>query len=408
MKKFFSMLLALGLCVGFAAGARAADDKPAANDEIVLGSIWDQVGIAAPVGQSALRGSQVAIELLNEEGGIFGRPVRLYNIDAQSDPTLIANAAVRLANELKVPAAMGLEDDSLASAAGPIFQKEGTVLLVGTATTPSVPGMGDYVFLNAFGDDVQGKAAAKYAASNLGWKKVAVIWDSASAYSTDITKFFVDAFKEYTNDPDAIVHEEMYQTGDTNFTAQLTRLKQALAKQNIDGILLAPPFPQDAPIIAKQMASLGIKLPVLLTDGGDDQSVIEVGGPAVEGFIVSTHFAADNPMTDNGNKFVAKYREMFKAEPGAFESLGYDAVRTLAEAIASIGQEKWDSMDLAAKRAAIRDAIQNTKFTTTTLPKSYPDPATAKYPRVSVKPIIFKVFKDNDRVFHGSVQPEDL
>lgn len=402
MKKFFALLLALGLCGLSATTALAAEDK------IVLGSIWDQVGIAAPVGQAAYRGSQVAIELLNEEGGIFGRKVELYNIDAQSDPTLIANASVRLTNELKVPAAMGLEDDSLASAAGPIFQKAKTVLLVGTATTPTIPGMGDYIFINAFGDNIQGRAAAKYAASKLGWKKVAVIWDNASAYSTDITKFFAEAFKEYTNDPDAVVHQEMYQTGDTNFTAQLTRLKRVMSQQKIDGLLLSPPFPQDAPIVAKQMASLGIKIPVLLTDGGDDQSIIEVGGPAVEGFIVSTHFAGDNPMTDNGNKFVTKYKEMFNAEPGAFESLGYDAVRTLSEAIASIGQEKWDAMDLATKRTAVRDAIQNTKFKTTTLPKSYPDPATAPFPRVSVKPIVFKVVKDGQRVFHGSVMPEEL
>ena len=401
MKKVLTLLATLSLCGMSAMGAMAAEEK------IVLGSIWDQVGIAAPIGQSAYRGSQVAIALQNEEGGIFGRKVELYNIDAQSDATLIANAAVRLTNELKVPAAMGLEDDSLASAAGPIFQEAKTVLLVGTATTPSVPGMGDYVFLNAFGDDVQGRAAAKFAAK-LGWKKVAVIWDNASAYSTDITKFFADAFKEYTGDANAVVHQEMYQTGDTNFMAQLTRLKRVLAKEKIDGVVMAPPFPQDAPIVAKQMASLGIKLPVLLTDGGDDQSVIEVGGAAVEGFMVSTHFASDNPMTENGAKFVAKYKEMFNAEPGAFESLGYDAVRTLTEAIANIGVEKWDAMDLAAKRAAIRDSIQATKFATTTLPKYYPDPATAKYPRVSVKPIVFKVFKGDQRLFMGAVMPEEL
>ena len=402
MKKFL-VLLVTALLVGiFSAPAAKAEEG-----KIVLGSIWDQVGIAAPIGQAAYRGAQVAIELVNEEGGLLGRKVELYNIDGQSDATLIANASSRLINELKVPCAMGLEDDSLASASAPIFQEAKTVLLVGTATTPSIPGIGDYIFLNAFGDNIQGRAAAKFA-YKLGWRKVAVIQDSASAYSTDITKFFSDAFKEFTGDKNAIVHAENYQTGDTNFTAQLTRLKAVMAKEKVDGIMLAPPFPQDAPIVAKQMKSLAIKLPVLMTDGGDDASVIEVGGAAVEGFMVATHFAADGPLSESAKHFSDKYKAMFKAEPGAFECLGYDAVRTLVEAIASIGKEKWDGMDLAARRTAIRDAIQAHKFVTTALPKYYPDPATAAFPRTSVKPVVFKVFKDGGRKYMDSISPEEM
>ena len=402
MKKFLVLFVA-ALMVGiFGASSVQAEEGP-----IVIGSIWDQVGIAAPIGQAGLRGSKVAIELINEEGGIFGRKVELYNIDGQSDATLIANASSRLINELKVPCAVGLEDDSLASASAPIFQDAKTVLLVGTATTPTIPGIGDYIFLNAFGDNIQGRAAAKFA-YKLGWRKVAVIQDSASAYSTDITKFFSDAFVEFTGDKNAIVHAENYQTGDTNFTAQLTRLKAVMAKEKVDGIMLAPPFPQDAPIIAKQMKSLDIKLPVLMTDGGDDASVIEVGGDAVEGFMVATHFASDGPLSDSAKHFAAKYKEMFKEEPGAFECLGYDGVRTLAEAIASIGKDKWDSMDLAAKRTAIRDAIQSHKFVTTALPKYYPDPATAAFPRTGVKAVVFKVFKDGDRKYMDSITPEEM
>ena len=402
MKKFLVLFMTALMVGSFAVSSVKAEDAP-----IVIGSIWDQVGIAAPIGQAGLRGSQVAIELINAEGGIFGQKVELYNIDGQSDATLIANASSRLINELNVPCAVGLEDDSLASASAPIFQEAKTVLLVGTATTPTVPGIGDYIFLNAFGDNLQGRAAAKFA-YKLGWRKVAVICDSASAYSTDITKFFSNSFKEFTGDENAVVHVENYQTGDTNFTAQLTRLKAVMAKEKVDGIMLAPPFPQDAPIIAKQMKSLDIKLPVLMTDGGDDASVTEVGGDAIEGFMVATHFAADGPLSDSAKQFADKYKEMFKSEPGAFECLGYDGVRTLAEAISSIGKEKWDSMDLAARRTAIRDAIQAHKFVTTALPKYYPDINSAPFPRISIKPVVFKVFKDGGRAYMDMIKPEEM
>ena len=133
-----------------------------------------------------------------------------------------------------------------------------------------------------------------------------------------------------------------------------------------------------------------------------------VGGDAVEGFMVATHFASDGPLSDSAKHFAAKYKEMFKEEPGAFECLGYDGVRTLAEAIASIGKDKWDSMDLAAKRTAIRDAIQSHKFVTTALPKYYPDPATAAFPRTGVKAVVFKVFKDGGRAYMDMITPEDM
>ena len=106
------------LCfVSFLSGAAAV----AAENKIVIGSIWSQVGVAAPPGQAGLRGGRLAVKLLNERGGVFGRPLELKNIDGQSDTTVISNAAIRLVDEIKVVAACGLCDDSLVSAAGSTF-----------------------------------------------------------------------------------------------------------------------------------------------------------------------------------------------------------------------------------------------------------------------------------------------
>ena len=179
------------------------------GEPVVVGSIWSQVGVAAPLGQAGLRGSQLAVKVINQEGGIFGHPLVLKNIDGQSDTTVISNAALRLVEEEEVLAGCGLTDDSLVSAAGPIFQTNDTVFLVGTATTPTIPRIGDYIFMVPFGDNDQGRAVAKYCADVLGWKKVAVFWDNASAYSLDLTKFFMEAFQEYTGDENAVVHQEM-------------------------------------------------------------------------------------------------------------------------------------------------------------------------------------------------------
>ncbi len=400
VRSLFAAVCIASLLSGFAAFAAEAP--------IVIGSIWSQVGVAAPPGQAGLRGGRLAVKIVNERGGVFGRPLELKNIDGQSDITVISNAAIRLIEEVGVVAACGLCDDSLVSAAGSLFQSGKTPFLVASATTPTIPSIGDYIFMVPFGDNYQGRAVASFCAATLGWKKVAVIRDGASAYSTELSKFFIEAFREITGDENAVVHQEIYRTGDVNFTAQLTRLRRRCDADTIDGIVIIPPFPQDSPIIAKQARRLGIRLPIMLTDGADDPTVIEVGGEHVEGAFISTHFAAEYPLTENARRFVEAYAAEYGTEPGAFECLGFDSVMILAETIGAIGREKWDSMSLVQKRTALRDTIQIHAYVTTTMPISYPDPETVRYPRIPEKPVVFKEIKNGHRVFRAILDPKDV
>jgi branched-chain amino acid transport system substrate-binding protein len=382
------MVLLAGILLVCSATGFAQQKTP-----IVVGSIWDLVGFGGEIGQGLYRGAELAAELANNAGGIKGRKIEYINIDGQSELDVIAGAAKRLTQELKVVAGMGSEDDSLTSASGPVFQAEKCVFLTGSATTPTQPDIGEYIFMPAYGDHFQGTAVAKFIVDELGWKKVAVLWDAGSAYSTYLSNVFSAAFKHYTGDKNAIVVAESYMTGDLVFTAQLTRIKASQDK--LDGIVTFPPEPQDAPVYAKQAGNLGIKLPFFFTDGADDISLAEVGGNAVEGAYVSTQFAGDFPITELGKEFVKNYTAKYKEEPGCFEAVGYDTMRLVLESIETIieeqGEAKWEAMTLAEKRTAIRDMLQaKPVFETTTLPISYPDAETAIYPRCPDKPVVFK------------------
>jgi branched-chain amino acid transport system substrate-binding protein len=136
----------------FSGGAAISQEK----EPIVVGSIFDQVGFGAELGQGCLRGAQLAVKLVNEAGGIHGHPVKYTNIDAQSDLDLIVSAAMRLTEEMNVVAAAGGEDDSLTNAAGPVFQAHKTVYLTGAVTVPTCTQMGDYIFMVCYGDHFQG------------------------------------------------------------------------------------------------------------------------------------------------------------------------------------------------------------------------------------------------------------
>lgn len=381
-----------------------------AKDPIVVGSIWDLVGFGGEIGQACFRGAQLAVDLANEAGGIHGYPVKYTNIDGQSELDVISGAAKRLTEEMQVLAAVGSEDDSLTSASGPVFQSQKTVFLTGPATTPTQPRIGEYIFMPAYGDHFQGTGAAKFCVEVLGWKKVAVLWDSASAYSTYLSRAFREAFKYFTGDPESIVAVESYQTGDLVFTAQLTRIRGDQGK--IDGFVTFPPEPQDAPVYTKQARKLGITVPLFYTDGADDISLVKVGGEAVEGAYISTQFAGDFPTTKVGEQFVKDYVAKHGILPGAFEAIGYDSMRLVLESIdaiiAIVGENKWDSMSLQEKRTSIRNTLQSWPvFKTTTVPISYP-PETAIYPRCPDKPVIFKKVENGKLVYVKHMQPEEF
>jgi branched-chain amino acid transport system substrate-binding protein len=409
-KKVLIVLVLALLPVMLFAGGQKAASAGAQPTDIAIGSVWSVTGVAAPLGQAQQKGSELAVELANDGGGIMGHKIVYQNIDGQSDTAIISSAAKRLAEERQVVAAIGGEDDSLTSAMGPVFQDAGVPFVIGSATTPTQPRMGSYVFMTAFGDNQQGQAAAQYMADKLGWKKIAVMWDNASAYSTLLSEYIVSSFKKATGDAQAVPFQEVYQTGDTQFTAQLTRIKNARVK--IDGLVVTPPFPQDGPIIAKQAKALGLDVQFFFTDGADDKTLTEVGGSAVEGATISTQFASERPLTEMGDRFVEAYRQKYGEMPGAFEDIGFDNMQIIIEAITVImekeGADGWDAMSLAERRTAIRDTIQSHKFVTTTVPISYPDPATAEFPRVPLKPVYFKTVKNGQRVYLDHFMPEQF
>ncbi len=404
MKKGMKILIILAASVFLFSGVAVA------KEPIVVGGIWDQVGFGGEIGQACHRGAKLAVDLVNDAGGIHGYSVKYTNVDGQSELDVISSAAKRLTEGLKVLAAVGSEDDSLTSASGPVFQASKTCFLTGPATTPTQPRIGEYIFMPAYGDHFQGTGAAKFCTEVLGWKKVAVLWDAASAYSTYLSKAFREAFRYYTNDPDAIVAIESYMTGDLVFTAQLTRIKRV--QDQLDGFVTFPPEPQDAPVYTKQARKLGIDVPLFYTDGADDVSLVKVGGKAVEGAYVSTQFAGDFPTTKVGEQFVKDYEAAHGRIPGCFEAIGYDSMRLILESIDAIitiaGEDVWDAMSLEKKRTAIRNTLQAWPvFQTTTVPISYP-PETAIYPRCPDKPVIFKRVKDQQLVYVQHMQSEEF
>ena len=343
MNKTLSVLVASAVVLGALTGC-GGDKKEASNADVVkVGVFLPLTGDNAAGGELELRGIKLAHKLHPE---VLGKKVELVIADNKSDKAEAASVAARLIEKDKVVTLLGSYGSSLSMAAGNIV-KESKVPAIGTScTNPQVTANNDYYFRACFIDPFQGTVMANYAYKN-GARKVAIVQEVSNDYSVGLAKFFVEAFKNLTGDPDCIIDVANYQTGDKDFTAVLTNLKA----KNPDAVFAPGNFTESA-LLIKQARQLGIEAPFMGGDTWETQEFIDVGGKDVEGAALSTAFDREKASTEEAKKFLKAYTEEYKGEPSALTALGYDYYL-----IAIDGIKRANSLE----PQKVRDAIAATK-----------------------------------------------
>ena len=314
------------------------------SDVIKIGVFEPITGANAAGGQLEVEGIKLANKLYPE---VLGKKVELVIADNKSDKVEAATAAARLVEKDKVTAIIGSWGSSLSMAAGDIV-RQGKVPTVGAScTNPLVTAGNDYYFRVCFIDPFQGTVMANYAYSKLGAEKAAVIQEVNNDYAVGLAKFFMDSFKQLTGDENCIVALANYNTGDQDFSAQLTNVKA----QNPD-VIFAPGNFTESALIISQARKLGITCPIIGGDTWETQEFLDIGQEAVEGAVFSTFFATETPITAESAKFIEAYRAEYNKEPAAVAALGYDAYILILDAIKRAG---------TTDRVKLRDEIARTK-----------------------------------------------
>lgn len=334
MKK--SILICLAAVMGFVACKKQ-------GDEIPVGVYASLTGTTATFGQSMNEGIQLALEELNQSGGLLGKKVTTYVEDDQSKPEEAKTAVLKLIKQNQVIALLGEVASSRSLAAAPEAQKNKIPMVSPASTNPKVTEVGDYIFRACFVDTFQGSSMANFAYKDLGLRKVAILYDVKNDYSVGLQEFFKKTFIELGGQ---IVKEESYSEGDIEFRAQLTAIKGA----EPDG-LYVPGYYTEVGLVARQARDLGMNIPLMGGDGWDSPKTLEIGGAAVEGSYYTNHYSAEDPSPVVQN-FIKKYQEKYKKVPDAMAVLGYDAANMLFSAIKRAG---------SIEGAKIRDALAATK-----------------------------------------------
>jgi branched-chain amino acid transport system substrate-binding protein len=315
-------------------------------EEIRIGYSGPLSGDGAAWGQQEKIALEIAEEAINKAGGVLGKPIKVIKYDDRGDKVEVVNTVKRLITQDKVVAVITHNYSSCSLAAAPVVEEYKVPAVTNMATHPTVtvpePGkVRPYYFRATFTTVVEGGALANFV-SEKGYKNAAVIYDLSQDYSMGLKEGFVNKFKSLGG---TIVAEESIKGGEEDFRAVLTSIQA----KNPDVIVLTT-FYKEGALIVKQARELEIETQFAGGAGLESDVLAQLGGKAVEGMYIITHFTPEDP-----RPLVQEFREAFKAkanlEPDANGATARDSLYIIIDAI-----QRANSAD----PEAIRDALEET------------------------------------------------
>jgi len=336
MKRIAILVLAL-LLLPLAAG------QVLAADTIKIGLLAPLTGFAAADGLSVSNSVKLAVDQVNERGGLLGKKVELIIEDDAAQAKEAVALARKLVQRDGVVAVVGGSYSMPSRAVAPLFQQFKIPFVAGYAVHPDVTRAGDYCFRNGFLGTVEGRGAGVVAVDMLQAKTVGLL-----TMDNDFGRTLAEGFKDYVTAKGAeIVFEQIYPLSEKDYSSYLT----SIAKANPDVVLASGYYGQAAAIV-KQAYEMGLESQILGEEGYDSPKFIELAGEeAAEGTIIVTNLDRDDPR-DVVQEFISQYRERYDMEPDMVGASNYDAFMIIANAIEKAG---------TTDPKAVRDAIAETK-----------------------------------------------
>lgn len=323
------------LTLSSVAGAKSAP-------EITIGAVGPRTGDNAALGEKQANGAKLAIEEINEKGGVRGSKLVLALEDSQGVPAQAVACLDKLIYREKVSAIIGDCQSSTTLAMLPVIAKVQVPLLAHGTSLSITQQNNPWVFRTRANDVVKFSALVSFLVDKMHYKKVALFHDSAD-YGMGGAKASEEGLKKYKISP---VANESWTPGDKDFSSQLLKI----GKADPDVIVFVGPM-IDMGLAMKQARQVGIKAQFAGGAGIESDTTVSAAAGAAEGLIFAAGFISSNP-DPKVQSFVKKFEQRYGYKPDDFAATGYDAIYLIAEAIRKGGP----------KPDAIRKALSALKY----------------------------------------------
>ena len=322
MKRITTLGLALGL--GFVLAGTA-------SAQVKFGMAGPITGPSAATGAQMKNGVDQAAEDINKTGGILGQKITVEYGDDVSDPKQGVSVANKFAGD-GVKFVIGNYNSGVTIPSSEVYQENGILEISPASTNPTVTERKMWNIFRVCGrDDQQGKVAGAYILKHFKGKKIAVVHDK-----TTYGKGLADETKKAINKGG--MKEVLYEginTGEKDYSALVSKIKQSGADLVYFGGLYT-----EGGLIVRQMRDQGVKAPLMGGDGITSDEFASVGGPGVEGTLMT--YGPDPRNKPEAKKVVAEFRAK-KFEPEAYTLYSYAGVQVIkqaAEAAKSLDPKK--------------------------------------------------------------------
>lgn len=339
--KLLTLVAALALS---ASPALAQSGEP-----IKIGSVLAASGPASFLGDPEKKTLEMYVDKINADGGVLGRPLELIVYDSGANANDARTFATRLVEDDGIVAMVGGSTTGTTMAMAPIFDEEEIPFISLAGAVVIIDPVQPYLFKTPHTD----KMACEKIFTDLnarGLSKVGLI-AGTGGFGKSMRQQCINVAGDYGIE---IVADESYGPKDADMTPQLTNIA---ATDGLEAIV-NPGFGQGPAIVTRNVAQLGIDVPLYQSHGVASKSFIELAGDAANGVRLpaSALLVADKLSDDDPQKpVVTAYKDMYESTTGepvsTFGGHAYDGLMILVEAIERAG---------STEPEAIRDAIEQT------------------------------------------------
>ena len=331
------MKLATALSAALALTAQlsiAAAPKPqgVSASEITVGSIQDLSGPIAGFGKQARMGMMLAIDELNEQGGINGRKVKLIVEDSAYDPKKAVLAAEKLVNQDKIFMMLGHLGTAQNMAAMPVqFEKNVINFFPITAAREMYEPFNRLKYAYAASYYDQMRLAVPKLVKDKGAKKICTIYQDDD-FGIEVMKGAEDGLKTIGME---LAERTSYKRGSTDFSSQVAKMQSS----GCDFVVLGTIIRETIGTVGTAR-KLGFSPTFLGSSAAYTDLIHKLGGKAMDG--VYATMTVQNPYTDEQTPairfFANKYKTKFNEDPTVFSVYGYTIINTFATVAGKAGK----------------------------------------------------------------------
>lgn len=309
--------------------------------EIAIGVV---LPLTTPRGLEIKSGFELARDEINGSSKLGDASIALIVEDSGISVESVVEAFNKLIHQDGVPAILGPTFSTEAKEVFPIAQRNQVVAFSSISSASGLGAIGDFIFRVALSVDVLVPAGVRQTREKLGYQRVATIYDRIDVFSRSSDETLSSALAENGVE---VLARETFETGDTTFAEQLTRIKAL----NPDAVFVSALSEEQSAILI-QGRRLGVPSDVPFITLEMTIREVRAAGAAAEGAITFTGWTT-LAATPGNRAFVEAFEANYGIDASRRSAQSYAALHILADAIATAG-----SVDASAIRdamAGIRD-----------------------------------------------------